>query len=230
MKPSLRGLLLSSLFLSACGAREEGMRLHLQLVHAPARGAEVDGPTRGFTTPRGEHITLTRAHVTLHSLELFPCQEAGSVTAWHTASSPLKLGTPHVDGLERPDGAPLELGTLRPPPGTYCRMRLVFAPADADAVGAPAGGDMLGRTLRLEGDVTPAEGGPARPFLLQSTGTSTAERALDRLSLSEEEREKHLVLSLPYDRWLEDVPWDSQEAAAQVLTQVSTSVQLQPEP
>jgi hypothetical protein len=229
MKPSARWLLLS-LLLSACGAREEGLRLHLTLIHGPARAVEVDGTLRHFTNPQGERITLTRAHVTLHSVELFPCQEQGSVTALHTASSPLKLGTPHVDGLERPDGEPLELGTLRPPPGTYCRMRLVFAPADADAVGAPAGGGMVGRTLRLEGEVTPADGSPARAFLLESTGLSTAERPLDRLTFSSEELEKHLVLTLPYDRWLENVPWNALEAPERVLTQVSASVQLQPGP
>jgi hypothetical protein len=229
MKPSSRCLLLG-LLLSACGAREEGVRLHLHLVHGPARGAQVDGTSRHFTTPQGERITLTRAHVALHSVELLPCQGPASVTAFHTASSPLKLGTPHVDGLERPDGAPLALGTLRPPPGTYCRVRLVLAPADEDAVGAPAGGAMLGKTLRLEGEVTPAEGSPPRPFLLESTGVSPTELSLDRLSFSSEELEKHLVLSLAYDRWMEGVPWGSQEASTQVLTQVSASIQLQPGP
>lgn len=206
--------------LCACGAREDGTRLHLGLDFRPTLPVGAQGASREFLTNGGDRITLRRAHVTLSSVELFACQTS---TAWrwlralspvgtaeaHTEGSPRKLGTPHVVGPGAGPGlADAEvrtLGTLHPPPGRYCRAHLVFAPADADAEGLGQGPDMVGKTLRLEGEWAPAGGGAARPFVLESTGVLNADVALEGLELTPEALEASRTLHLAYDRWLEGV-------------------------
>ncbi|PTL80886.1 hypothetical protein [Vitiosangium sp. GDMCC 1.1324] len=227
------------LALCACGSREEGIRLHLELELHAARGAQVEGSVRQFTNDRGDHITLTRAHVTLSSVEIFPCQTS-SAWRWlrmlspigtaeaHEAGSPRRLGTPHVSALELSDGEPLELGTLQPPPGSYCRARLVFAPADADAEGLTAGMDMEGKTLLLEGQLLPSSGGPARTFRVESANLANAELWLEGLSLSEDALEASRTIHLAYDRWLDGVDPTSEGAAEQVLHNVASSATIGP--
>ena len=148
------------------------MRLHLGLVLKSVRGAEQgEGATRTFFTVQGHRVTLTRAYVTLQSVELRPCPRTTRAWRWlralspigtaeaHTVTNPLRLGTPHVSGLSQVEAAALELGTLQPPPGSYCTVFPVFAPADSDAEGLPSDVNMTGQTLLLEGEVVPASGG-----------------------------------------------------------------------
>ncbi|MBN1207957.1 MAG: hypothetical protein JXB05_24045 [Myxococcaceae bacterium] len=232
---------LLALLLASCGSREEGARLHLGLAHLAARSAEAEGTTRHFTNDQGDHITLSRAHVTLSSVEISPCP-ASAARRWlrefapigtahaHSESSPLRLGTPHVNSLDRPDGEPLALDTLRPPPGRYCRVHLIFGPADADAEGLPGDGTMEGRTLILEGAVIPAGGGDSRPFRLESAGVAHAELSFDGLTLSPEELESHQLITLAYDRWLDGSSPLAPDAATRALQNISRSAALTPSP
>lgn len=228
------------LALCACGSREEGVQLHLQLDLRPTRDATAEGTTRSFTTAQGGHVTLTRALVTLGSLELFPCTTTtsrmwrwlrqlspiGTAQAHTVSTNPRLLGTPHVSGLERSDGEALALGTLEPPPADYCRARLVFAPADEDAAGLPTDVDMQGKTLILEGQLVPAEGGAAQPFHLESNGLTNAEVWLEKLSLSEKAPEASRTVHLAYDHWLDGVDPASLDAAEQVLRNVAASASI----
>jgi hypothetical protein len=135
-----------------------------------------------------------------------------------------------VIGLERPDGEALALGTLQPPPGTYCRAHLVFGPADADAEGLPAGAGMVGKTLLLEGERVPAGGGAAQPFRLESTSVGNADVMLEGLSLTADALEASRTLHLAYDRWLDGVDLASAEASEQVLRNVASSAAVEPSP
>ena len=238
----LRPPLLLLLALSACGAREEGLQLHLQLALRPVGDAQVEGTTRHFTTDGGDRISLSRAHVTLSSVELFPCATSSARRWWHwlsplgtahahSTSSPRRLGVPHVLGLEQPDGEVRVLGTLRPPPGSYCRARLVFGPADADAEGlATAGADMEGKTLLLEGELLPAGGGSAQPFRLEGNGLASIELSLEGLSLDEDTPKASRTIHLAYDRWLDGVALATAGAADQVLRNLAESATMEPSP
>jgi hypothetical protein len=241
MKPSLLPLCAVLVPLLGCGEREEGLRLHLGLAHQPAQQVQHVGERRQFTNNRGERITLTRAYVTVSSVEIFVCPVTGA-RKWlqwlspvgtaqaHSVTDPRRMGTPYVDSLERADGEVLELPSLQPAPGRYCRARLVLGPADADAERLPEGGLMLHKTLRLEGEVASADGASVRPFVLESAGIANAELPFDALTLSEGSREAGLRFTLAYDRWLNDVAWDSPEAAAQALTNVGNAIQLSRQP
>lgn len=234
-------LLLALLTLCACGYREEGTQLHLGLDFRPTGDVHTQGTTREFLTDRGDRIVLRRAHVTLSAVEIFPCQKS---TAWkwlralspigtaeaHSEGSPRKLGTPYVMGLGPTDGEALALGTLRPPPDSYCRVHLVFAPADADAEGLGTWPDMEGKTLVLEGERISADGGPAVPFHLETSDVINAEVSLEGLTLSPESLEASRTLHLAYDQWLDGVNSVAVGSAAtnQVLRNLSRSVSLRP--
>ncbi|NBD09950.1 hypothetical protein [Corallococcus silvisoli] len=234
--PSLMVLVLT---LCACGERVDGVHVTLGLEHkATAEGVVAAGGARTITRADGQTLTLTRGYVTLGSVELRPCEEAlgwrllralspvGTAHA-HSTGSPLKLGTPHVSGLERPDGNVLTLGTLRPPPGRYCRARLTFEPADGDAEGMPAadsGVAMEGRTLWLEGTRVPAGGGEPQPFRLVSSRIATVDVVLDGLTLSEDEPAAERTFVLAWDSWLATVDVESEEVAGAVLDTVARSV------
>ncbi|HEX8703837.1 MAG TPA: hypothetical protein VF815_33710 [Myxococcaceae bacterium] len=223
--------------LTGCGWREEGLRLHVGLAHHSQRGSRVEGGSRHFTTDRGEFVHLSRAYLTLSSVEFLPCP-ASSAWRWlwrlspvgtahaHSESNPRRLGTPHVSSLERSDGEPLELGTLHPPPAAYCRARLVFGPADEDAEGEPLQVGMAGKTLLLEGTVSPAEGEPAQPFTLQSSSVITVELPLEALQLSEASPESRQLVTLAYDRWLDGLSPQVPGAADQALRNVAASATL----
>jgi hypothetical protein len=241
MKPALPSILVLLLTLTGCGWREEGLRLHLELAHHASRGAQLEGSSRHFTTDRGDRITLSRASLTVSSVELIPCP---TLSAWrwlrqlspvgtahaHSESNPRRLGTPHVISLARPDGVVLELGTLHPPAATYCRARLVLGPADADAEGEPLQVDMVGKTLLLEGTFAPATGEPAHPFHLESSAVANAELPLEALRLSEESPESHQLITLAYDRWMDGLSPLAPEAAAQALRNVAASAAMGPSP
>ncbi|WP_147439364.1 hypothetical protein [Corallococcus sp. CA049B] len=230
---------LALLALSACGERVDGMTVTLGLEHrATAQGVQAAGGERSFTRADGQVLTLTRGYVTLGSVELKPCEEAlgwrllkalspiGTAHA-HSVGSPLRLGTPHVSGLERPDGSVLKLGTVRPPPGRYCRARLTFEPADADAEGLPgadSGVDMEGHTLWLEGTRVPVGGGEPQPFRLVTSNLATVDVVLDGLTLSEDDPAAERTFALAWDTWLATVDLASPGAAASALDTVARSV------
>ncbi len=241
MKPMFVATAVVLCLLTGCGWREEGLRLHLGLAYQAERGARVDGGSRSFTTDRGELIHLSRAYLTVSSVELFPCP-APSAWRWlrrlspvgtahaHSESNPRRLGTPHVSSLERPEGETLELGTLHPPPATYCRARLVFAPADEDAEGEPLQVGMAGKTLWLEGSVSTDAGAPGQAFSLESSAVITVELPLESLHLSEESLESRQLITLAYDRWLDGLSPLEPDAAAQALRNVAASARMAPSP
>lgn len=226
------------LALCACGSREEGIRLNLGLTLAANSATAGQGGSRTFTNAQGDRITLTRAHVTLESIEIFACPES-SAWRWlralspigtahaHTVTHPTRLGTPHVTGLALAEGETLSLGSLHPPPNRYCRILLSFGPADADAEGLPSDVDMVGRSLLLEGEIVPASGGEAQPFRLESTGRALAELSLDALSLSDDSPEASRVITLAYDRWLDGVAPASTGASTQALENVAQTASIQ---
>lgn len=241
MKTALVSTLAVLSVLTGCGSREEGLRLHLGLAYRAEREVQVEAASRHFINDRGDRITLSRAYLTVNSVEIIACP---TQSAWrwlrqlspvgtayaHTESNPKRLGTPYVSSLERPDGDPLELGTLHPPPAEYCRVHVVLGPADADAVGDPSAVGMEGKTLLLEGFFTPASGGSPQPFTLESGAVANAELRLEALRLSEESPESHQLITLAYDRWLDGLSPLAPEAAAQVLRNAAASAAIAPSP
>ncbi len=235
------------LCLAACsgGERVEGLELTLGLTTGRARPLGERAGPRTLVNDKGTRASFTRAFVTLGSVELLPCEEAGwrrllrglspVGTAWaHSVSSPRRLGTPHVVGLERADGEVTELGTLRPPPGRYCHARLTFQPADADAEGLAAAAqgpepvDMVGHSLHLRGTLSAPDGGEPQPFTVSLGGQASVNVVLDGLTLSEEQPKAVLVFTLAWDGWLDGVSPQTPPPRVDLLGNVARSASLQP--
>ncbi len=235
------------LCLTACagGEREEGMVLSLGLTTGRARATGETASPRTLVNDKGTRASFTRALVTLGSVELLPCEEAGwrrllrelsplGTAHAHSVASPRKLGTPHVIGLERADGDVTDLGTLRPPPGRYCRARLVFEPADSDAEGLTAASqgpepvDMVGRSLHVRGAVLASEGGASQPFDVSAGGQTSVDVLLDGVTLSEEQPRAELLIVLAWDTWLDGVSPQEPPGRVDLLGNVARSASHRP--
>lgn len=182
------------LFLSACGVREEGLTLDVVANVAPSSA-------------------VTSGSLRISSIELTPCPSTAATvwrwlspigTAWAhgdtTGTGPLvlRIDTP-VDLL----AGEQSLGTLRPPPGRYCRLVARLGATDADGGALP--------TLRLEGDVLSLETDELRPLTLD----------YDALALDEDAPAATLALDLDLGRALADVDPSSAGAAGECLSHLA---------
>lgn len=221
--------------LSQCS--DHGIAVSVNLLHHYRKGpdgtypaGQGDGAPRSFKSSLGYQITLTRAYVTIGSVEIVPCPSAASRlrgallrSAYaHTAASPTRVGTPHVESLLRADFAPLELGDIGPPPGAYCGALVAVSQADADAEGLPADVSMVGKSLYLEGTYVPPAGGAAKAFAIVSLVRQTATITLMSeagvvapLKLDAATSEGQLNIGINYDGWLDGVDFATMSAEAQ---------------
>ena len=118
-------------------------------------------------TDLGYRIRLERALVAVGQVELVRCDKVvadlwgllGAAPARaHVLDTPTRLGEPLVLDLMEGAGTSEYAGTMKPPPGRYCGIRLVGMPADADAPGLDEKTqEMIEHTVLVQGRVR-AEG------------------------------------------------------------------------
>lgn len=169
----------------------------------------VSAPSVEFTTDRGYQVKLTRAEVSIQGAELRGCAGArrparrGGGVAWaHSTATATSLGVSRVVSLLEATAAPVALGTLAPPPGAYCALRLALAPADGDADGLPDEA-MVGVTLRMEGTYRAAGSTQESPLRGTTAGKVSADGALT-LTLSADGVERATVTAeLGRGAWLD---------------------------
>lgn len=113
-------------------------------------GIEVDVAYQPEATPAqirtdlGYRVALDRALIVVGQVELLRCDNfvmdlwalfrPGRARA-HVGDTPTSLGMPLVLDLVESTGTPQPAGTLKPPPGRYCGIRVLGMPADPDAFG-----------------------------------------------------------------------------------------------
>ena len=136
-------------------------------------GIEVDVAYLAEPTPLeirtdlGYRVRLDRALIAVGQVELVRCDDfvaellglfrAARARA-HVLDTPTSLGEPLVLDLMEGAGTPEYAGTMKPPPGRYCGVRLVGMPADEDAPGLnDKNQEMTEHTVLVEGSVR-AEG------------------------------------------------------------------------
>jgi hypothetical protein len=124
----------------ACAVSEEGTTVELNI--------STDGRPQF-----GDALSLV---VVVSEVELLPCQPGIAERLQqflipqafaHTSSSPTLLGTPHVLDVRALQS--VVIGTLEPPPGEYCGLRVFISAADDDAVGLDLHPWMLNRSVAL---------------------------------------------------------------------------------
>src|SRR5262245_16483153 len=130
---SRRALMIASAAASlaaACDAYEPG--IEVAITTSAAIG---EGPLHGLVTFReGEGgVEISHLHLAVASIELVECASPiasffdglliGTAYA-HSETTPFVLGVPHVIDAARTSTVERTIGTLRPPPGTYCALEL----------------------------------------------------------------------------------------------------------
>lgn len=125
---------------SACAVSEEGTTVELNL--------STDG--------RPQFDDALSLVIVVSELELLPCEPgiAERMQQWlipaalaHTSSSPTLLGNPLVLDVRAQQS--VVAGTLEPPPGEYCGLRIFISAADDDSVGLDLHPWMLNRSVAL---------------------------------------------------------------------------------
>lgn len=136
-------------------------------------GIEVDVSYQPVATPAqirtdlGYRVQLDRALFVVGQIELIRCDNfvaslwglftPGRAKA-HVLETPTSLGEPLVLDLMESVGAAQYAGTMKPPPGRYCGVRVVGMPADGDAIGLnEKNSEMRQHTVLVEGRITGAE-------------------------------------------------------------------------
>jgi hypothetical protein len=202
------------LFPAACaGSEVDGFEVEVTLGPLPERSSAAPLVLRN---DRGYTVEIDRAYVVTSTVELEGCDGTAAAgwrrylawegTAWaHEHGSPTRLGAPFVQALVgggEPGGT---LGTLRPPPARYCRVRVGLGPADADARGLPEDLRLVGKTCFVAGRFR-ADGGEAQAFTVASTAALEVELPLGPLVLAEESpRRRALLLGLHAAHWFDGV-------------------------
>lgn len=226
----------------ACAVVQQspGIELDFEVVHEASLESTSHESHRSFETAEGVLIRLDAAYVTLSSLELVACDVAARVrprgwrsVAWaHGTSTPTLLASPFVNGLERPDMEPAPLGVLKPPPGSYCALRVTLAPADVDAAGLPANQAVVGQTLWLQGSWRKDSESTSTPLEVYSALVGTVLLPLPQApwELTGETPLPVLRLRLAYDQWMDNVPLevgDPDVLAASLLNAILGSLSLE---
>lgn len=188
-----------ALGLGACGVREEGLTIGVLASVAPVSRA-----------------SISEATLRLSSVELTPCPSTTATvwrwlspigTAWAHGDAPgdgpLVLDVDDAIDLARPGTQ--ALGTLRPPPGRYCRL---VARLGADGGGLP--------TLHVAGEALALDTSELRPLTLD----------YDALAVDEDAPTATLSLDFDLARALADVDPSAPGAAGETLSHLARDVRV----
>ncbi len=215
---------------ASCSSSETGLTVDVQLV-SPAAGRTP------VVSDRGVRVSLERAYLTVGSVELEGCETSrpsidlslGPRTALaHSMSSPTRLGSPHVLSLAGDETEVMPIGSLGPPPGDYCALRVSLEPADADANHLPSDVDLVGVTLWLEGTYRDSSG-TETPFSVATSQTLEESLSFGKLELADDaEQEATLEVSAPSAHWFDGIDFATtgdEEIADLVLANVRASLE-----
>jgi hypothetical protein len=205
--------------------------------HHLGDGGVVDSAGLHLDTPSGDHLTLTRALVTVSSVEIFPCASATGQwlkwlspvgSAWaHGITTPRYMGTPNVIDLTAGEGQLLSLGQLLPDMGSACRARVKYAPIDQDGAVASGFPEMKGYSLALTGELLRAGWSSPISFSATSVRVEGVELELPQVSFKAGAAVS-LTFELPVSAWFADLDVTSDGGVDQVLARAAATTTLQP--
>ncbi|MEM8607540.1 MAG: hypothetical protein AAGF92_10555 [Myxococcota bacterium] len=217
------GALLVSLGLSAgCTRTTDGIEVDIAYQTPPTPQA--------LRTDMGYRVWLDRALIVLGPVELIRCDNFAralwrlftvSRAKAHTPTTPTSLGIPLVLDLLESGGIGFVVGTIRPPPGRYCGLRVIGAPADADAVGIKNNDEMLDRSVLLTGDIEDGESLVRTPFEVSIQDSLPNELVFTEPLVFDSPRLVNVSIQIDHMRWFDGIdfaqvaPGDAGSAAVQ---------------
>jgi len=207
-------------------------------------GIEVDVAYQPAATPAavrtdtGYRVRLERALIVVGKVELLRCDNfvldlwelvAPARAKAHEFSSPTSLGVPLVIDLMESAGVPLFAGTLRPPPGSYCGLRVLGMPADQDAEGLTDETlDMMQNSVLIAGQVEDESTGEETPLLARIWEVLDCEMRFDRPLVFDSPVLESVSIQIDHTSWFDGIDFalqDSNAVQQQITENVRSSLQ-----
>jgi len=207
-------------------------------------GIEVDVAYQPAATPAavrtdaGYRVRLERALIVVGKVELLRCDNfvldlwelvAPARAKAHEFSSPTSLGVPLVIDLMESAGVPLFAGTLRPPPGSYCGLRVLGMPADQDAEGLTDETlDMMQNSVLIAGQVEDESTGEETPLLARIWEVLDCEVRFDRPLVFDSPVLESVSIQIDHTSWFNGIDFalqDSNAVQQQITENVRSSLQ-----
>jgi hypothetical protein len=179
-------------------------------------GIEVDVSYQPVATPSairtdlGYRVRLDRAFFVVGQIELRRCDNfvaelwglfAPARARAHVLETPTSLGEPLILDLMESVGIPEYAGTMKPPPGRYCSVRLVAMPADSDAVGlTDKNSEMTQHSVLVEGR---AQGDEVVDASIE--GPLEIEIELDEPLVLDRPTVEYIAIQIDHRRWFDGV-------------------------
>jgi len=207
-------------------------------------GIEVDVAYQPAATPAavrtdlGYRVRLERAMIAVGRVELIRCDNfvldlwklvTAARAKAHEFSSPTSLGVPLVIDLMESAGVPLFAGTLRPPPGRYCGIRVTGMPADQDAEGLTDENlDMTQNSVFVAGRVEDETGEAPSALLAQISEILPCEMRFDRPLVFDGPVLESVSIQIDHRKWFDGIDFallDSTAVQQQITENVRSSLQ-----
>ena len=202
-------------------------------------GIEVDVAYQPVATPAqvrtdmGYRVHLERALIAVGKVELIECDNfvlglwelvAPARARAHESATPTSLGVPLVVDLMEGAGVLMFAGTLRPPPGRYCGIRVLGMPADDDAVGLTEQKmDMMQHTVLIVGQVEDTATGDTAPLLARIWELLECEMLFDRPLVFDSPVLERISVQIDHTKWFDGIDFALQSPDA-VQRQITENV------
>lgn len=184
-------------------------------------GIEIDVAYQPAATPAevrtdmGYRVHLERALIAVGRVELIECDNfvlglwelvAPARARAHESATPTSLGVPLVIDLMEGTGTPSFAGTLRPPPGRYCGIRVSATPADDDAGGlSQENMDMVLHTVFVVGQVEDMATGDTMPLLTRIREVLECEMLFDRPLVFDSPVLESVIIQIDHTKWFDGI-------------------------
>ena len=218
----------------------------VSLVHCMrvTNGIEVDVAYQPEATPAqirtdmGYRVALERALIVVGKVELIPCDnfvmDLGRLLVpararAHVLDTPTSLGVPLIIDLMESAGTPEFAGTMKPPPGRYCGIRVLGMPADEDAVGlSDENLDMMQHSVLVAGQVRDVTTGEETPLLARIWEVLQYEMLFDHPLVFDSPILENVSIQIDHRKWFDGIDFASRSPDAvqrQITENVRTSLQ-----
>ena len=200
-------------------------------------GIEVDVAYQPEATPAqirtdmGYRVALDRALIVVGRVELIRCDDlltglwelvAPASAKAHVLDTPTSLGVPLVIDLMESAGTPEYAGTLKPPPGRYCGMRVLGMPADSDAAGLTGENlEMMQWSVMVTGRVFDTMSGEEVPLEARIWEVFDCEMRFERPLMFDRPDLERVSIRIDHPKWFDGIDFalQSSDAVQQQLTE-----------
>jgi hypothetical protein len=202
-------------------------------------GIEVDVAYQPEATPAQirtdmeYRVALERALIVLGKVELIRCDNF-VVDLWelvapararaHLGDTPTSLGVPLIIDLMESAGTPRFAGTMKPPPGRYCGIRVLGMPADPDAVGLTDENlEMMQHSVLIAGQVEDMTTGDEMPLLARIWDVLQCEMLFDRPLVFDGPVLESVSIQIDHTKWFDGIDFALRDPTA-VQQQITENV------